>query len=202
MKVIVLGGTGTIGSAVVKELSPRHEIVIVGRTSGDILCDITSVESIQEMYEKVGSFDALVIAAGRLVFDDFIKLTYEEYMVGIKSKLMGQVNLVTHGLKMINDHGSFTLTSGILSKDPIQKGVSATMVNSAIDGFVTGASIELPRGIRINCVSPTILEESLQKFADFFRGFKAVSSNDVALAYSKSLEGKQTGKIYSVGSCP
>lgn len=198
MKIIVIGGTGTIGTAVVKELSPRHEVVVIGHSKGDIKCDISSEESIKAMYDQLGSFDALISTAGSLAFADFASFTYDKFMVGIKSKLMGQVNLVTHGLKRINDNGSFTLTSGILSHEPVVTCVSASMVNSAVEGFVRGAAIELPRGVRINCVSPTILEETQPKFPDLFRGFKPVSSSDVALAYSRSVEGRQTGRVYPV----
>jgi uncharacterized protein YbjT (DUF2867 family) len=47
MKVIVVGGTGTIGKAVVQELSPRHEVITAGKSRGDVQVDITSTESIK-----------------------------------------------------------------------------------------------------------------------------------------------------------
>ncbi len=111
---------------------------------------------------------------------------------------MGQVNLVAIGLNYLNDRGSFTLTSGILNRDPILWGASAAMVNGAIDGFVKAAAIELTRGVRINAVSPTVVSESLDKYADFFRGFVAVPVHTVAQAYIKSVEGAQTGQVYCV----
>jgi NAD(P)-dependent dehydrogenase (short-subunit alcohol dehydrogenase family) len=112
---------------------------------------------------------------------------------------MGQVNLVTVGLIFLNLQGSFTLTSGILSHDPIRFGSSASMVNAAIDGFVKSAAIEMPRGIRINAVSPTVLQESMKQYGDYFSGFEPVPAATVALAYCKSVEGAQTGQVYSVG---
>jgi hypothetical protein len=56
----------------------------------------------------------------------------------------------------------------------------------------------MPRGIRINAVSPTVLKESMSKYAPFFRGFIAVDAEKAALAFSKSVEGLQTGRIYEV----
>jgi len=199
MRVVAIGGTGTIGKAVVNELDERHDVVVVGNQRGDFQCEITSSESIQNLFSEVGPFDALVITTGKIHFADFSEMSEEEYYVGIKSKLMGQVNLVRIGSKFINDNGSFTLTSGILSVDPIRMGSSAAMVNAAIDGFVKGAAIELPRGIRINVVSPTVLKESIDKYEDFFRGYEPVHASRVALAYSKSVEGLQTGQRYTVG---
>lgn len=198
MRIIVVGGTGTIGAAVVKELAPRHEVVIAGRNSGDLSCDLNSEDSIRNMFSKAGKFDAVVVTAGELHFEDLVKMDSSKYRKGLDSKLMGQVNIVLMGLPHIQDRGSFTLTSGVLSHDPIRAGSSASMVNSAIDGFVKGASIEMPRGIRINSVSPTVLAESMKDYGPFFRGFEPVPASRVALAYSKSVEGLQTGKVYDV----
>lgn len=198
MKVIIIGGTGTIGSAVVKELSPRHDIVTVGRTKGDLSCDMTSEESIRSMFESAGDFNAVIIAAGNIHFAGLPNMTSAKYQEGLNHKLMGQVNIVLIGQKFIQDNGSFTLTSGILSHDPIKTGSSASMVNSATEGFVRAAAIELTRGIRINAVSPSIVTESLPKFGDYFHGYESVPASRVALAYSKSTEGLQTGQVYKV----
>jgi len=195
MKIILVGASGTIGQAVVKELGERHEIVPVGSKSGDVQVDMSSVESIKKMYEQVGSFDSLICTAGNAHFGPLTEMTEEEFYIGIKSKLMGQINLALQGIPHISDNGSFTLTSGALSQDPIPFGSSVSMVNAGVEGFVLGASIELPRGIRINVVSPNVVEESLPKFGQFFRGHVPVPAARVALAYSKSVEGKLNGRI-------
>ena len=198
MKVVIIGASGTIGRAVVDELSPRHEIVKVGRKSGDVNVDITSAESITKMYEALGSFDALVATTGNVHFGELNQMSEADYYVGIKDKLMGQVNIVLIGKNYINDAGSFTLTSGVLSHDPIKYGSSASMVNAAVDGFVIGAAIELPKGIRINSVSPGVVLESMDSYAEFFRGHEPVTVSRVALAYSKSVEGLLNGKVFRV----
>lgn len=198
MKIVIVGGTGLIGTAVARELGKRHEIITVGHTHGDFNTDVLDKKSITDLYQKIGKFDALISTVGNVVFADFDCLDEEKMMVGIKDKLMGQVNLVKIGCEFINDKGSFTLTSGVLSHDPIRGGVSASMVNGAINSFAIAAAIEMPRGIRINVVSPTIIAEAMDNYAPYFRGFKPVSVNDAALAYSKSVEGLQTGQIYTV----
>jgi NAD(P)-dependent dehydrogenase (short-subunit alcohol dehydrogenase family) len=199
MKILVIGGTGTIGQAVVHELSQRHTIITAGREHGDVRLDMTNKSSIEAMYKSVGKFDALIVTAGQVHFAPLTDMTDELYEIGLKNKLMGQVNLVLIGMKYINDGGSFTLTSGILSQEPLRLASSAAMVNGAVDSFVKTAAVEMPRGIRINVVSPTILAESVQKYGDAFQGFLPVPAAHVALAYSKSVEGAQTGQIYRVG---
>lgn len=198
MKIIIVGGTGTLGKAIVKELSSRHEVIVAAR-HGDVQLDITNPDSIEKMYQSIGKFDALVSATGSVHFGSLTEMTVDQFQIGLQSKLMGQVNLVLRGLSYINDSGSFTLTSGILSHDPIRYGVSASMVNGGLDSFVKAAAIELPRGVRINIVSPTVLTESMGAYGDYFRGFEPVPAALAAKAFSKSVEGAQTGQVYSVG---
>jgi NAD(P)-dependent dehydrogenase (short-subunit alcohol dehydrogenase family) len=199
MKIIVVGGTGTIGKAVVKELAQRHTVVVAAFKHGDLRVDITDNHSIEQMYQTAGKFDALISTTGNIHFGEFSQMTNENYLVGLHDKLMGQVNLVLVGRKYINDAGSFTLTSGVLSRDPIRFGSSASMVNAAIDGFVRGAAIEMPKSLRINAVSPTVVLESMPVFGEYFHAYEPVPVAKVALAFSKSVEGLQTGQIYQVG---
>ncbi len=111
---------------------------------------------------------------------------------------MGQVNLVLAARETLRDGGSITLIGGVLSDEPILYGSSASMVNGALEAFVRAAAIELPRGLRLNLVSPTVLAESMADYGPFFRGFEPVPAARAALAYSRSIEGGQTGQIYRV----
>ena len=198
MRIIIVGGTGTIGKAIANELKDRHELIIAAHTSGDVQVDIMNTDSITNMYKKIDNIGAVIAATGATKFAEFANMHDEDYHFGLNSKLMGQVNLVLIGREYLNDHGSFTLTSGILNRDPIVQGSSAAMVDGALDGFVKSAAIEMPRNMRINIVSPTLIKEAMVNYAPFFRGFKPVSAATAALAYSKSVEGKQTGQIYTV----
>lgn len=198
MKIILIGASGTLGQAVANELGPRHEIIRVGRNSGDYRVDITDSTSIRALFEQVGGFDALISAAGKVHFGALAEMGEAEMAVGLKDKLMGQVNLVLIGSQYANDGASFTLTTGILSEQPIVLGSSASLVNGAVEGFVRSAALELPRGQRINAVSPNVLVESMEGYAPFFRGFKPVPAADAALGFARSVEGKQSGQVYKI----
>jgi len=198
MRILVVGASGTIGQAVVERLSERHDIIRAGRSGADVQVDITSEASIRAMYETVGSVDAVISATGGAHFGPLTDLTPELNQIGIDSKLKGQVNLVLLGLGAVRDGGSFTLTTGIMMDDPIRQGASAALANGGVKAFVQAAAIEMPRGIRINSVSPNVLIESLEKYEPFFRGFEAVPASRVATAFEKSVEGAQTGQNYEV----
>ncbi|MFO2972576.1 short chain dehydrogenase [Legionella pneumophila] len=199
MKIVVIGATGIIGKAIVAELSPRHEMISASYKNSDIQVDITSKQSIDAMYKKLNNIDAVVLATGKVHFGALKDMGEDDYKIGLTNKLMGQVNVVLAGLEYINDNGSFTLTSGILNRDPILYGSSAAMVNGALDGFIKSAALEMPRGIRINGVSPTVITEAMENYGPYFRGYEPVSAARAALAYSKSIEGAQTGQVYYVG---
>ena len=198
MKIIVIGANGAVGKTAVDALSSRHEVIKVGRSSGDVQADIEDVGSIRAMYQQVGKVDAVVSAVGHGHFGKVDAMTSEQFMKGINHKVLPQVNLVLEGFDYINDGGSFTLTSGVLNRDPIPGGSCAAAANGALDGFVLGAAVDMPRGIRINCVSPEVLEVSREKYDGFFRGHVHVSNEAVGLAYSKAVEGCLTGQVFIV----
>jgi NAD(P)-dependent dehydrogenase (short-subunit alcohol dehydrogenase family) len=198
MKVLIVGASGTIGRSVAAELGRRHEIVAAGRSSGAVQIDITDPDSIRAAFRKVGRVDAVVCTAGHVKFAPLEEMQAADYEIGLKDKLMGQVNLVLIGRETIADGGSFTLTTGVLDSDPIRGGSSASMVNGAVNTFVMAAAIEMPRGLRINAVSPGLITESAEALAPYFPGFETVPAARAALAYSRSVEGSQTGRVYRV----
>lgn len=157
MKVILLGASGIIGSEIAKALSPNHEIIRAGR-NGDVKVDYTDTQSVKAMFEQVGKFDALVTAVGRdSEFKPYKELTDEDFDYGFQRKFMAQINLVRIGTPYINDSGSFTLSSGYLSDYPYSGSAATGPFNAAVDSFARTVGPLLPRGIRVNVVSPAQL---------------------------------------------
>jgi NAD(P)-dependent dehydrogenase (short-subunit alcohol dehydrogenase family) len=194
MKAIVIG-SGTIGSAVKKALEEKgHEVVSVGRKSGDFQANISDPESLKALFSRIGSFDAVANAAGEVAFAALEQATDDQWANSIKSKGMGQINLVRAALPFIADKGSFTLVSGVLTDDFIHGGTIAAAVSYLVEGFVKSAAVELPRGIRINCISPTVLTESVA-YHPFFPGFIPVPAWEVGQAYLRAMSTPVTGRI-------
>ena len=74
-RIIIIGASGTIGRAITDALGARPQLVRVGRTKGDFQVDLSSADSIERLFEKVGFFDAVVCAAGAARFAPLEKLT-------------------------------------------------------------------------------------------------------------------------------
>ena len=196
MKFLVVGSTGLIGSYVAKTLSKHGTVIGVSRTT-QISVDVKDPSSIKAMYEKVGKVDAVASCIGKVAFKPVTELSYEDYLMGFKDKALGQVELVRAGINFLNDNGSFTLMTGVLARDPIPSGSVAALANGAIESFTLAAAIDLPRGLRINTVSPNVLVEATS-YHPSFPGYHQVSAQSVADAYVKSILGKQTGQIYKL----
>jgi NAD(P)-dependent dehydrogenase (short-subunit alcohol dehydrogenase family) len=203
LRILLIGAGGELGRAVASELGARHEIISAGRNSGDVRIDISDPASIVAGLKAAGPLDAVACAAGSVNFHPLEAIAVapietSSYGLGLIDKVMGQVNLALAARDVLRDFGSITLIAGVLSEHPIVAGSSASMVNGAIEAFARAAAIELPRGLRINAVSPTVFEESMSGYGPFFRGFDPVPVARAARAFSRSIEGRQTGQVYKV----
>ena len=197
MRVLIVGASGELGRAVTSAFS-GHELVLASR-SGEEQVDLTDVASIAALYARVGTVDAVACTAGHVPFAPLTELTVEQYREGVTDKLLGQIALVRLGLDHVTDGGSFTLITGITADDPIATGTVASTVNGALHSFVLAAAIEMPRGLRVNAVSPTMFTESEPAYGPYFPGFPPVPVAEAARAYVKSALGRQTGQVYRVG---
>ena len=198
MRIVVVGAAGDIGQAACEELGGRHELIKVGRTRGDHTLDVADLAAVKAFYARVGPVDAVVSCAGDATFAALTDFDQDSFMVGLRQKVMGQINLVLAGLDVVSDGGSFTLTSGVLDRDPIRMGTNAATANGALAGFVKSAAIEMPRGLRVNVVSPGLLDTSVERYGPWFHGHKPVPAADVGLAYAKAVEGALTGQVFIV----
>ncbi|HYW02466.1 MAG TPA: short chain dehydrogenase [Gammaproteobacteria bacterium] len=193
MKVLVIGGTGTIGRAVVTALQSRHDVIAAGHTGGDPRVEITSASSLRSLFRRVGALDAVVCSAGPARFGSLEQLRDEDFTFAVGHKLLGQVGVSRAALAVLRDGGSITLTSGILAGEPVAGSSAISMVNAGVEGYARAAALELPRNIRINVVSPPWVRETLvARGMEPDAGLPAAS---VARAYVDSVEGTATGRI-------
>ena len=198
MKILIVGGHGTIGKTIVEHLSDKHDLVIAGRTSGTVQFDLSESQSIAKMFEQVGQLDAIVCVAGEAKWANFEALSEDDFYIGLKSKLMGQVNLVRLGLNYLNANGSITLSTGILADDPVPQTTSAAMVNGGIHSFVLAMALEIKDGKRINVVSSGLVEDAYEKYKDYFPGHNPIPMKKVVNGYVRSIEGKGNGEIIRI----
>ena len=199
MKILIIGGTGTIGRKLVEHFSSdsENEVISASRNSIDFPVDIADSSSIEKLLTKVGKMDAIICAAGEAKWGNFSELKEEDFYVGIKSKLMGQINLVRLGKKHLTQNGSITLTTGILADDPVVKTTSAAMVNGGIHSFVQAAALEL-ENVRVNVVSTGVVEDAYKKYQSYFPGHTPIPMDRMIRGYVRSVLGRGNGQIIRI----
>ncbi len=193
MKILIIGGTGTIGKKVSEHFSKKHEVIIGGRKSGDVIVDIADIKSIQEMFESVGSVGAVVCIAGDAKWAAFESMNEDDFYIGLRSKLMGQVNLVRFGRRHLNDGGVFIITTGILAHSPNAATVMLTMINRGLEAFVEAAALDMPRNQRLNAVCPPMAKETADKMG---WGPGGLPTSEIAKYYLQSVNSGLNGALF------
>ncbi len=192
MKIAVFGASGTIGSQVVAQLTAKgHEVVKIGARSGNHRVDYTDSTAVEALLESIAPLDAIVVSVGGdSAFKPYNTLTDEDFLLGAERKLVAQFRIVRLAEKYVRDNGSVTLTSGFLSHYPNPYSLATGPFNAAIDTFVQQSAEHLPRGLRVNVVSPAPVVEPEQVKEGL------VSSAQVAEFFVESIEGQATGIVF------
>ena len=198
MRILIIGGNGTIGARVSHHFQSEHEVIIAGRNSGHVQVNIAYSRSLKSMFEEIGKFDAIISIAGEAKWAPFNELSEADFYIGLRSNLMGQVNVVRIGQEFLNPGGSITLSTGILADDPVIQTSSAAMVNGGIHSFVQAVALEMTNGIRVNAVSLGVVEDAYEKYKDYFPGHNPIPTEKVINAYLRSVLGRDNGKVIRI----
>lgn len=192
MKIVVIGSTGTIGTAVVRALVGRHEVLGASR-HGQPRVDLADPSTLAALFQTVPEIDAVICCAGSAAWKPLAQLTDEDFAFSLNNKLMGQIRLARLAMTHLRDAGSITLTSGVLAQKPMPSSAAVSLVNAGLEGFVRAAALEAPRGIRINVVSPPFVTETLEKRK--MEVAESLGVDVVASAYAAAVDGRHQGAV-------
>jgi NAD(P)-dependent dehydrogenase (short-subunit alcohol dehydrogenase family) len=197
-KIIVVGATGKLGRVVVEGLRKDYEVIRAGRSGPDLKIDAFDFESVSDILASVGPFDGLVSCIGGTPFKTFEELTMDDFAAGLSTKCFSQLNLAKAAIPFLSENGSITLTSGIIGDEPIIAGSCAAAANGALNMCVSTLAAEYAGKLRINVVSPSIIENSVDHYGMLFDGFEPSSNESIIHAYRRTISAPITGRVMSL----
>jgi len=201
-RILLVGADGVIGRHVHALLAESHEVIRAGLDGPDLALDLSDSAALVATLAPLGALDAVISTAGRARFAPLASigaasLDDSVYGLGLKDKLMGQVNLALAARRVLVPDGAIVLTSGTTSTDPILGGSSLSMVNGALEHWARAAATEL-RPLRLNVVSPSLVEGTPAPGLAAFPGFEIIPGRRVALAYLRCLGSGISGEVLRV----
>jgi NAD(P)-dependent dehydrogenase (short-subunit alcohol dehydrogenase family) len=194
-KIIVVGATGKLGKVVVEGLQKDYEVIRASRSGPDLKIDAFDFESVSDVLASIGPFDGLVSCIGGTPFKTFDELTMEDFAAGLSTKCFSQLNLAKAAIPFLRENGSITLTSGIIGDEPIIAGSCAAAANGALNMCVSTLAAEYAGKLRINVVSPSIIENSVDYYGMLFDGFEATSNESITHAYRRTISAPISGQV-------
>ncbi len=196
MRVVVIGATGIVGSAVADALVNRGHEVLRASRRGAIPTNIEDAASISAMYEVVGQVDAVVCCAGTGAYKPLTDLTDEDIKTTLKNKVMGSMNVVRLGVSHVRDGGVFVLTAGAAAQRPTPQTALLAAACGALESFARAATLDLPRDLRVTTISPPFIKETAEKMG--FPGGLPAAKN--AEAYVAVVEGREKAPVILTGA--
>ncbi|MGW4833786.1 short chain dehydrogenase [Amycolatopsis japonica] len=184
MKILVVGATGTIGAAVSSALTARGHKVLAASRSGEVKVDVEEPATVDALFAAEPGIEHVVCCAGSGSLVPVDGGADEEFTQGLQGKLLGQVFLLRHAIPHLPDGGSVTLTAGRIP-ETLRGSAFGVLTNAGLEAFVAAAARELPRGLRVNAVSPGWVRETLAALGEPEGGTPAA---DVARSYVEAVE--------------
>ena len=194
-KIVVVGATGRLGRVVVEGLKDDYELVLASRSGPDLKIDAFDFANAGKILSSVGKFNGLVSCIGGALFKPFDELTMEDFATGLSKKCFSQLNLARAAIPLLTENGSITLTSGIIGDEPILAGSCAAAANGALNMCVSTIAAEYAGKLRINIVSPSIIENSVDDYGMLFDGFEPTSKESIIHAYRRTISAPISGRV-------
>jgi NAD(P)-dependent dehydrogenase (short-subunit alcohol dehydrogenase family) len=171
-KVVVVGGSSGIGLATAELARREGADVIIASRNVDRLdavanrlnaiaipADVTSDDSIIDLFRRCGPVDHVVVTAAQLRSGPFKTVSMEDVRATMESKFWGAWRVARAA--DIRPGGSLTLVSGYLSIRPRPNAAIVGAANGALESLARSLALELAP-VRVNAVSPGIIDTPIR----------------------------------------
>ena len=171
-KVVVIGGSSGIGLATA-ELAKKEgaDVIIASRSAAKldpvaerltvmaIPTDVTSDQSVADLFRRTGPVDHVVLTAAQLRTGPFKTVAMEDVRATIEGKFWGAWRVAREA--DIRPGGSLTLVTGFLSVRPRPNSAIISAANGALESLARALALELAP-VRVNAVSPGVIDTPIR----------------------------------------
>ena len=175
IRVVVLGGSGGVGSAVTKYLN-RPEIELIGTYFSNkpnkdqnivwFNLDTTSFESLKAFFmeiSKIGNIDAVIDCTGISQASSFEETSFVEIQSIIQTNLIASLWIAKLSLEYLSEKGLLLLFSSIATKTNPKGAAVYSISKAGIEQSVSTLSSEfITKNKRINCIRLGYTEYGMQ----------------------------------------
>ncbi len=171
-KVVVVGGSSGIGLSTAElAKSDGADVVIASRNAERLKAtaekvgaraiptDVTSDESVTQLFRQCGLVDHVVVTAAQLRTGPFKTVSMEDVRATMEGKFWGAWRIARAA--EIRAGGSLTLVSGFLSIRPRPAAAIVSAVNGALESLARSLALELAP-VRVNAISPGIIDTPIR----------------------------------------
>ncbi len=206
--VAVVGGGSGIGRAIVEEVRGRGgNVVLSSRTRSKLEevaqsvggatvlpVDMMDGASVEHWAAGLPNIDHLVISASSAAHGAFAELGEGAVRAMFDAKFFGPYRIAKAALHKLNDDGSITFFSGVLSRRPGMNCSGLGAVNGAIESLCYGLALELGPRLRVNCVSPGMVR------SEAYAGMEEEAREAMYAATGASLPLGRVGTVHEAAS--
>ena len=171
-KVVVVGGSSGIGLATAELAKSEGADVVIASRNAERLkvaadklgakaipTDVTSDDSVADLFRQCGPVDHVVVTAAQLKTGPFKTVSMDDVRATMEGKFWGAWRVARAA--DIRPGGSLTLVSGFLSIRPRPAAAIVGAANGALKSLARSLALELAP-VRVNCVSPGIIDTPIR----------------------------------------
>jgi 3-oxoacyl-[acyl-carrier protein] reductase len=165
-KIVVIGGSKGIGSAIVKSLVETNQVVNISRSVPllshtnltHFSCDILSDD-----LPEIDQIDSLIYCPGSINLKPISRLSLDEFRIDYEINVISAVKAIQHFLPALKkgNNPSILLFSTVAAKLGMPFHASVAAAKSGVEGLAKSLGAELAPTIRVNAIAPTVTDTDL-----------------------------------------